>query len=505
MKNTLNRQEGVGGIMAKPKIELYNWQIEAGDAIQESIDQGDDGAAVAAITGSGKTMVAIEEMKKWEYRHPTIWCRFTVVVPTKALAIQWRDELIEHGVAQPEEIGRIGGGSIKGWTEGIKHKVNITTIQSLQRGKGKLLQIHNDDFHYVIVDECHNLRGAKNRTALAGIRTDFVLGLSATPHPNDEARQIVEQVIGKIVYSYRYAQALADGVIPPFVLNCVRVKMDSEETKEVERLSRSIKRCMQDAEYNTREERNRLHAIARNLGTQRKRVINRVKSRFHMALRVMAHHGDVPTLLFHESTEDVDRLSQMTPHFDAAVYHSNHPSKDSELERFKNKETNHLYSCLALTEGFNVPFVQVAIMMSGPNAPLRRIQTLGRSLRGNTDEVNQVYFFYVNHKKDIEGLHNLIETADLPPEVIKHYEMTEDWMKELPPLPRREKWIPISPKNGDERPVCERCGRPFRGQVGLNNHHCVPPRAKGNSRQRLLDILDGKHDDITFDEFMEGF
>ena len=47
--------------------------------------------------------------------------------------------------------------------------------------------------------------------------------------------------------------------------------------------------------------------------------------------------------------------------------------------------------------------------------------------------------------------------------------------------------------------------RSFRGQVGLNNHHCVPPRVKGNSRQRLLDILDGKHDDITFDEFMEGF
>ena len=94
---------------------------------------------------------------------------------------------------------------------------------------------------------------------------------------------------------------------------------------------------MQDAEYNTKEERNRLHAIARNLGSQRKRVINRVKARSHMALRIMAHHGDVPTLLFHESTEDVDRLSQMTPHLNAAVYHSNHPSKDSELERFKNK------------------------------------------------------------------------------------------------------------------------------------------------------------------------
>ena len=77
MKDTLNRQEGVGEVMAKPKIELYNWQIEAGNAIQDSIDQGEDGAAVAAITArSGKTMVALEEMEKWQLRHPTIWCRF---------------------------------------------------------------------------------------------------------------------------------------------------------------------------------------------------------------------------------------------------------------------------------------------------------------------------------------------------------------------------------------------------------------------------------------------
>lgn len=478
MNGGLNRQPSVGVAMAKPKIELYRWQKEAIQASKDEIEEG-NGAAIAAATGTGKSMVATELMKWYETRS-TFDSVFTIVVPTKALMLQWRDGLIEAGW-DADIIGRCGGGSIKGWKDAPTDRINITTIQSLQ--KGKLVLPEFLDTHMVVVDECHNLRGAKARHCLDNVRYDAIIGLSATPHPSDEARGIVESVIGRIVYSYRYAQALADGVIPPFVLNLVRVPMNNEENGEIERLSRSIKRCMQDAEYNSREERNRLHAIARNLGTQRKRVINRCRSRFHMALRVMGHHGDVPTLLFHESTEDVDRLSQMTPQFDAAVYHSNHPEKDAQLERFKSRDTNHLYSCLSLTEGFNVPFVQVAVMMSGPNAPLRRIQTLGRSLRGNKDHVNQVYLFYVNHKKDLEGVHNLIETADIPPEVIQHFEMNDEWMKELPPLPRREKWIPVNGLDIYQR-----------AEMDINN-----PLAE--------DLLNHAYGELpeTFDEFMEGF
>jgi superfamily II DNA or RNA helicase len=502
MNGALNRPAPLGVVMAKPT--LYRWQGEAIDACKVAI-QDDEGAAVAGATGTGKSRVALELMD-W-YRFERGGGLFTIVVPTKALMIQWRDGLIEYGF-DADCIGRCGGGSIKGWKNTVSDTINITTIQSLQRGK--LVLPDALDKHMVVVDECHNLRGAKARHCLDGVEYDAIIGLSATPHPTDEARDIVENVIGKIVYSYRYAQALADGVIPPFALNLVRVKMNRDESGEVDVLTNKIKSCMREAQYNSREETNRLHAIARNLGTQRKRVLNRCRSRFHMALRVMAHHGNVPTLLFHESTEDVDKLSQMTPHNNAAVYHSNHPSKDAELERFKDKETNHLYSCLSLTEGFNVPFVEVAIMMSGPNAPLRRIQTLGRSLRGNKEHINQVYFFYVNHKKDLEGVHNLIEQADIPPEVIHHYEMEDvsgdvpvGWMKELQPLQRREAWIPIAYAGGGERPVCDKCGRDFRGQVGLNNHHCVPRRDPDAPRRTFEDMFGPTPD--TFDEFMDGF
>ena len=500
--------------------ELYDWQKEAIEACKKELLNTDQpvryshgsrvvGCAVAGATGTGKSRVAIELMKWYEqYNFKNIGLRsvFTIVVPTKALMLQWRDGLIESGW-DAHMIGRCGGGSIKGWDNRTTDVINITTIQSLQKGK---LELPRDDplyrmgnllidLHMVVVDECHNLRGAKARHCLDNLEHNAIIGLSATPHPNDEARAIVEQVVGKIAYSYRYAQALKDGVIPPFVLNLVKVPMSPAENHEVEQLTQSIKRCMRDAQYD-HERRNELHAIARNLGTQRKRVINRCRSRYNMARKIMIHHGNVPTLLFHESTEDVDELALDSKGFSPAVYHSNHPNKDAELERFKNRETNHLFSCLSLTEGFNVPFVQVAIMMSGPNAPLRRIQTLGRSLRGNKDEVNQVYLFYVDHKKDLEGVHNLIETADIPPEVIQHFEMHDDlgrlWTQ-LPPLARRKKWVPVKPRLDIYQ----------MAEMDYDPNHPEDEVVFLDENGNVVNPLDEVYGEIpdTFDEFMQGF
>ena len=425
-------------------FELYDWQKRALDLIDCN-----DGC-IAAITGSGKSLVAMERMKK----HLTDWTGLpidcvpliTVVVPTKALMIQWHEELIAYGFP-PEWIGRKGGGSIKGWKNAsVQGGINITTFASLSKGRPDWIPLEEDitsgmesDIrHLVVVDECHNLRGKVMRKALSPeiCPRDYTLGLSATPHPTEEARRTITELIGPVLMSYRYAEALADGVIPPFKLNLVQIPIEVDEDKEIEFMSKRIRRLMQDADYAPYEESNRLKAIARNLGSQRKRLINRVRGRNHMAIRVLNRYEDRPTLLFHDSTDDVDRLAQMTQHLNPSVYHSNTNTGDQALEAFKNGETDHLYSCLALTEGFNVPRVQVAIMMSGPNAPLRRIQTLGRCLRGK-DTVNEIFFFYVNHKKDLEGVHNLIETADIPPQVIHHYKMNEEWMEEIAPLQTR--------------------------------------------------------------------
>ena len=167
----------------------------------------------------------------------------------------------------------------------------------------------------------------------------------------------------------------------------------------------------------------------------------------------------------------------MTSDLNPAVYHSKSKQGNNEIQRFLTGETQHLYSCLALAEGFNAPRVERAIMMSGPNAPLRRIQTLGRCLRGRTDTPNEIYFFYVAGTKDEMGLHNLLKTADIPAtievngdtiDVVKHWRTgtcCNLTAIEAPTEPEAFK-ARIPQK-------CEKCGRSFKSEVGLNSHHCV--------------------------------
>lgn len=429
-------------------MKAYQWQKEALEAWKESKGR----MTVAAVTGAGKThfadMVVQHESRRLDASRKNYLC-VHVVVPTRALMVQWRDAIDAAFVpdAKPQKrIGRTGGGSIKGWPNCVVYERvvqwNIVSLNAMREGKHTWAPYDADNL--VIVDECHNLRGEKSSRALDNIPEDAkVLGLSATPHPSPEAAQIVERLCGPIGYRYRYAQALQDGVIPPFVLKAVALPLSREERSEVDSITDTLKSVMRSANREHGAERNRLLAIAKACGLKRKRALNAARSRIHMALRVVNHHGpDVPTMLFHNTTEAVDRLAELSHHLNPAVYHSN-LSADSpfaDVEDFVSGDTNHLYSCLALTEGFNVPRVKVAIMMSGPNAPLKRIQTLGRCLRGRSDEPNVIYFFYIKGTKDEDGLHNLLREGDIPSEVVEHYAMNDEWMEPTSPPAEARNW-----------------------------------------------------------------
>ena len=190
---------------------LYRWQKEAIEVVREAWKTDEPNTTIAAVTGAGKTEVAVRLINEWDGI-------VTVVVPRKALMLQWRDDLTPH------IVGRFCGGSIRGWGNETGY-INIATLNAMRSGKVADFLKDDDRKHLIIVDECHNLRGNKNRKALDNIPCDAVIGLSATPHPSKEAKEVVEALCGPIRYSYRYGQALHDGVIPPFVLHAVQIPM----------------------------------------------------------------------------------------------------------------------------------------------------------------------------------------------------------------------------------------------------------------------------------------
>ena len=441
---------------------LYRWQEEAIEVVREAWKTDEPNTTIAAVTGAGKTEVAVRLINEWDGI-------VTVVVPRKALMLQWRDDLTPH------IVGRFGGGSIRGWGNETEY-INIATLNAMRSGKVADFLKDDDRKHLIIVDECHNLRGNKNRKALDNIPCDAVIGLSATPHPSKEAKEVVEALCGPIRYSYRYGQALHDGVIPPFVLHAVQISMSEIEGNELRSIDRRIKKAMKESREWWGERRGQeMLELAKRLGMMRKRLLNDVKSRYFLCYNILNDDCDVPTMVFHDTIDGVERLARMTPNLNPAIYHSKSKEGNEQIQRFLSGDTQHLYSCLALAEGFNAPRVERAVMMSGPNAPLRRIQTLGRCLRGKTDKPNEIYFLYVAGTKDEDGLHNLLKTADIPDyisgdekrQIVNHWrwDSANGFVSiEAPKAPKA--FIPSTPQK------CEKCGRTFKSEVGLNSHYC---------------------------------
>src|SRR5258708_4967005 len=73
-------------------VELYNWQIDAVERWLASATDGDVQGTFSVFTGGGKTVMALACAERIARYEPAV--RTVVVVPTVALAIQWKDRIL---------------------------------------------------------------------------------------------------------------------------------------------------------------------------------------------------------------------------------------------------------------------------------------------------------------------------------------------------------------------------------------------------------------------------
>ena len=122
------------------KIELRDYQKEAVETVMEKFTEGKRRLLMQMPTGTGKTIVFSEIIKR-------------VNRPTLLLA--HRDELINQAqdkllMVYPE--GDIG--VVKAERNELAHQITIASVQTLAR-QNRLAQIR-DDIGFIITDECHH-------------------------------------------------------------------------------------------------------------------------------------------------------------------------------------------------------------------------------------------------------------------------------------------------------------------------------------------------------------
>lgn len=386
-------------------VEPYPWQQHC---IEQWLKNKGHGT-VKVVTGAGKTLLALliaEQLQNTKDKE----LHLAIVVPTIVLMHQWYDAILEHGNLPAEAIGRLGGGYDEGFSGG--RRILICVLASASEQLPKLVKEANVEGHLLLVaDECHRA-GANEMSNVFKTKCRWTLGLSATPEREEDDmgydKSLLGKKLGSIIYEFNLADALREGLVPKFTIYHYGLSMNPDERRRYESVSRSITDAMSQlkAQRDARSDSDFFswarHVAARNQGelgaiamrfvsdvSKRRELLNHMEARRDAVIRLIeqefAINPEARVILFHESIADVmDLFAYLWRRGHKAIAeHSELPAswREKGLELFRRGVARIIVSARSLIEGFNVPAVDVGIIVASSGSVRQRIQSLGRVLR----------------------------------------------------------------------------------------------------------------------------
>ena len=335
---------------------------------------------VAAVTGSGKTALALLCADSWLTRRPD--GAVCIIVPTAALQDQWYITLLDDCKIRDSEIALIRSGRR---TVG-KARFTISIINS---ARNLLSTFEGPERAMLIVDECHRAGSPENAKALEG-DWSATLGLSATPEReyDDGFYRYVAPALGDVIFRYEYPEAFRDGVIVPFDLVNVHFDLSEEEAYEYERLTRLIAIKSREEAVHSNETEDLLRRRARVSWTSQLRV--------PLAVKLTLENQDQKIIVFHETVTAANEIYRILQNRGvmATVYHTGLAAvrRQENLRQYRRGFYRCLVCCRALDEGLDVPGASIAIIASGTASSRQRIQRLGRVLRSQSGKQEAVVY-----------------------------------------------------------------------------------------------------------------
>jgi superfamily II DNA or RNA helicase len=390
----------------------YAWQEKA---LAKWAEAGRKGI-VEAVTGSGKTFLAINALRQVRAKEPNVYT--LIVVPTIPLMRQWYDRLRE---LMPNEcVGRIGGdfrdnfGSVIG-------KTCIAVINSAVLRVNELFahcKRSTPNRSLLIADECHRYLDGSFFNRILRYPFDYTLGLSATIFEYEV------EGLGRVVFEYGFADAYAHGVVPAFDLVNVGVSLTSDEQRAYLDLDDKIRAQLRTVYelYDKQLENvpdHRFFQRLRGLMTlpggkidpvierlfkflfKRTRIVYLARKKIALTqalLRLLIEQGRKKVIVFFERIASADEVYEnVEEQFARTVrrglsgddplwcetYHSemDNPTRHAVLDEFRRIGASALLVCRSFDEGIDIPAVDAAILVASSQSPRQRIQRVGRTLR----------------------------------------------------------------------------------------------------------------------------
>lgn len=408
--------------------KLYEWQEECIDRWLANNGRG----IIQAVTGSGKTLLALTAMNRMDQNLGGT-LRVKIVVPTGALMRQWKQALLEslsapfqdsHRTARAGDtsqaadpvrnmIGLRGGGS----KSSPDHKYMIYVINSARYELARqiLTELRRGEHVLLIADECHHYESEQNQLIFEFLpyikeydKHFFSLGLTATL-PSGQAQRYLTSVLGRKIYHYGMKEAASGNTICPCDIYHIGLSFHADERDEYEDLTEQMTICYgkllkvyPSLNILTQKERfetlrslaagknRKLAEVASsymNFTFMRKRLVCLAASRIACACDLVGRlDPKEKIIIFGERISQADqlyRLLQADYPEKVGCYHSKmgNQANRNALERFRTGNVRILIACKAIDEGLDVPDATVGIILSGTSTQRQRIQRLGRVIR----------------------------------------------------------------------------------------------------------------------------
>jgi superfamily II DNA or RNA helicase len=365
--------------------QLYEHQEEALQAIAKQ-----KRVSIQLPTGTGKTMVGIEAIKR--FGTPAI-----VIVPTVILLHQWENELKKYGL-KPSVV----------YAEEKKFgPVTITTYQTARMPK-HLPNLRM--YRVVILDEVHHLYGDVTKAILYEIMdtAEYIIGLSATvKQPGEKGYKEQKTYLPVAVEKYP-VHFKGTPMEVPVTIEYISVILSKEEMEEYQNAQMTITKALRTIgppdnwSRVASDPKNPYFLLARSALKalqDRRRVLSNNMTKMQKALEIIQSNPDSQFIVFLETIESAQTFKSILDRngISNVLITANVRLEDrfKYFDEFSKGKIKVLLSVFALEEGVNLPDVDKAIWLAtSRDTPRYMIQRLGRITRPKPGKTATLYWIY---------------------------------------------------------------------------------------------------------------
>jgi len=360
-------------------------------------------------TGIGKSLAAINLQARMNSQ------KTFICVAETAHIENWRKEYIKHGF------------------EYLLKSTEIFCYASLKKYANKSCDL-------LILDEAHNAASDTRMFILTSLRVKRFIGLSATV--SKEHKIFFNDVFKNLtVYTITLEKAIEMELIPKPTVNIILLDLENTKQTEIIEYKRGktdiTTSCNYLQRYSYINNKAKYPALNLTINCTKKQKYEYLDAQYNRAALYKRtgwlRYGGIRKRFLSDCK--TDKLMEITSHltlldkrficFCGSIEQSEiiggnnciHSKKDAKsiIAKFNSYEINSLYAIKMLTEGQNLPGIEVGIIgqLDGTERPF--VQRFGRSLRA---EFPEVYILAFRDTKDMDYLKNV--TENIPNEFIKY-------------------------------------------------------------------------------------